>query len=206
MMSLPWRLGTTLETIPANAPYIFADPERVAAWHDELAGDASLKVGIAWQGNPHAPYDRERSIPLAHFEPLARVPGVRLFSLQKGPGVEQLAAATDLNIVDFGDRLDATGGAFMDTAAIIENLDLVITSDTALRTWPEPWARTSGWRYKPCPTGAGCSSAKTAPGIRRCDCSANAAAATGPKCLRGLRNSCGCGWNPHAARSRVARR
>ncbi len=112
-------------------PYIFADPERVAAWHDELAGDASFKVGIAWQGNPHAPYDRERSIPLAHFEPLARVPGVRLFSLQKGPGVEQLAAATDLNIVDFGDRLDATGGAFMDTAAIIENLDLVITSDTA---------------------------------------------------------------------------
>ncbi len=132
MMSLPWRLGTTLDTIPADVPYLFADPQRAAAWRGELAGDAAFKVGIAWQGNPQAPYDGERSIPLTEFEPLAHVPGVRLYSLQKGPGVEQLAAAAAWNVADFGDRLDAAGGAFMDTAAIVENLDLVITSDTAL--------------------------------------------------------------------------
>jgi hypothetical protein len=57
---------------------------------------------------------------------------VRLFSLQKGPGAEQLeAVAQSWSVVDFGDQLDAAGGAFLDTAAIMQHLDLVITSDTA---------------------------------------------------------------------------
>jgi tetratricopeptide (TPR) repeat protein len=130
LMSMPFRMQTRLDTIPADVPYIFADPERIGAWREKLAGFKTFNVGIAWQGNPNCPGDRQRSIPLAHFAPLARVPGVRLFSLQKGSGVEQLAAVAE-SVVDFGDDLDASGGAFLDTAAIISHLDLVITSDTA---------------------------------------------------------------------------
>ncbi len=133
MMSMPQRMQTTLETIPAGGPYIFADPERTATWRDDVVEQGQFRVGIAWQGNPHAPLDRERSIPLQQFEPLARIPGVRLFSLQKGAGSEQLSAvADDWGVVDFGERLDATCGAFMDTAAVMQHLDLAITSDTAM--------------------------------------------------------------------------
>jgi Flp pilus assembly protein TadD len=133
MMSLPHRFGTTLATIPRSVPYLFADEARVEAWRGDLAAHEGFKVGIAWQGNPLAPLDRERSMPLACFEPLATTPGVRLFSLQKGDGADQLRGVADAwPIVDFGERLDAGGGAFMDTAAIMRNLDLVVTSDTAI--------------------------------------------------------------------------
>ena len=136
MLSLPYFFGTTLETIPAEIPYVLADPDRVAAWRDpvrDLAGGQPVfKVGIAWQGNRRCPGDATRSIPLAALAPLAQVGGVRLISLQKGPGVEQLnEVPQSWSIVDFGDELDASGGAFMDTAAIMSHLDLVITSDTA---------------------------------------------------------------------------
>lgn len=133
LLSMPHRMRTTLETIPAGVPYIFADDARVEAWRDEIRAYDKLRVGIAWQGNPQAPYDSERSVPLAEFAPLAALAGVQLFSLQKGEGSEQLdAVAREWNIVDFGARLDATGGAFMDTAAIMQHLDLVITSDTSM--------------------------------------------------------------------------
>jgi len=132
LLSMPHRMRTTLESIPASIPYIFVDEMRVEAWREEIRSYHKLRVGIAWQGNPHAPYDAERSIPLKHFAPLAALPGVQLFSLQKGEGSEQLAACGEWNIVDFGERLDASGGAFMDTAAIMQHLDLVITSDTSM--------------------------------------------------------------------------
>jgi tetratricopeptide (TPR) repeat protein len=132
MMSLPHRMQTKLESIPVNIPYVFAEPRLVAAWQQRLAEWEGFKVGIVWQGNPQFPDDRRRSIPLAHFGPLVNVPGVRLFNLQKGPGVEQLQDLSDpSSIVDFGDEVDQSAGAFMDTAAIMKNLDLVITSDTA---------------------------------------------------------------------------
>jgi hypothetical protein len=131
-MSMPHRIGTRSDTIPAGVPYLFAEEKRLAQWRERLAGYREFKVGIAWQGNPLCPGDRERSIPLLEFEPVARISGVRLFSLQKGPGTEQLAAVVeDWPLVDFGNELDAAGGAFMDTAAIMSELDLVITSDTA---------------------------------------------------------------------------
>ena len=132
MLSVPYRLQTTLETIPAKIPYVFADPQLVAAWQPRLAAADGLKVGIVWQGNPDCPGDRSRSIPLARFAPLARVPGVRLVNLQKGAGLEQLREfAEPWSVIDFGDAVDQSAGAFMDTAAIMKNLDLVITSDTA---------------------------------------------------------------------------
>ncbi|MGH7227389.1 MAG: tetratricopeptide repeat protein, partial [Gemmataceae bacterium] len=90
-----------------------------------------FKVGIAWQGSASYHHDRCRSIPLAEFAPLADLPGVTLVSLQKGFGSEQVAALGGrFSVVELGPRLDESA-AFVDTAAVMKNLDLVITSDTA---------------------------------------------------------------------------
>ncbi len=130
MMSVPLRLGTTLANIPAEVPYILPDPVLVEAWRQKLATHSGFKIGIVWQGSKIG--DLGRSMSLAHFAPLAAVPGVCLVNLQKGHGVEQLPAfAATHPIVDFGETVDSTAGAFMDTAAIMRNLDLVITADTA---------------------------------------------------------------------------
>jgi tetratricopeptide (TPR) repeat protein len=133
LMSLPEILGTTLATIPAEVPYLFADEALVETWRQRLAGHEGFKVGIGWQGNPKYVADRLRSIPLGHFAPLSRLPGVTLFSLQKGAGAEQIAeVASDCPVVDFGPDFDGRGGTFMDTAAVMRSLDLVVTSDTAV--------------------------------------------------------------------------
>jgi Flp pilus assembly protein TadD len=133
LLSLPLLFGTTLATVPADIPYLFADETLVASWRRELAALPGFKVGIAWQGSTGYGGDRERSTRLAYFEPLARLPGVRLLSLQKGYGSEQLAeAAGRFPVEDLGNRLDETSGAFMDTAAVMKCLDLVITVDTSL--------------------------------------------------------------------------
>ncbi len=152
LMSLPRLFSTTLETIPARVPYLAADPELAARWAEELGRHAGLKVGIAWQGNPDHKKDRHRSFELERFEALARIPGVRLFSLQKGAGSEQVSKlAGRFAVTDLGGRLSD----FMDTAAVLPNLDLVITPDTSLAhlagslgvpTWVAlPFA--SDWRW-----------------------------------------------------------
>jgi hypothetical protein len=134
LMSLPRVFGTTLASVPAAVPYVFAEPSRVDAWRQRLASLATgFRVGIAWQGNRDYSTDTLRSAPLRFFGPLARVPGVRLISLQKGPGVEQLdAAARLMPIVPLGPEVDTTAGGFMDTAAIMKNLDLIVSTDTSL--------------------------------------------------------------------------
>jgi tetratricopeptide (TPR) repeat protein len=92
-----------------------------------------FRVGIAWQGNPGRPDDAHRSIPLSYFARLSRVPGVHFVSLQKGPGTEQLSAlANGFAMLDLSSRLDETAGPFMDTAAVMKNVDLVIAADTAV--------------------------------------------------------------------------
>jgi FkbM family methyltransferase len=133
LLSLPGLFGTDLSSIPAEIPYLAADPALVEQWRRELAGVPGFKVGIVWQGSPKHRTGWHRNIPLTHFAALARLPGVRLYSLQKGAGVEQLAEiAGQFEVVDFGDRLDEAHGAFMDSAALMKNLDLVVTLDTSL--------------------------------------------------------------------------
>jgi Flp pilus assembly protein TadD len=133
MMSLPGLFGTTPESIPADIPYLAAKPELVGQWRATLGSQDGFRVGIAWQGNRDQTEDRYRSFPLTCFEPLARVPGVRLFSLQKGFGSEQLDLP-DLAfpVIDLGRWLDERTGAFVETAAVLVNLDLLVTADTAL--------------------------------------------------------------------------
>ena len=121
----------TASTIPAEVPYLWADPGLTDQWRRELAAIDGFKIGIVWQGSRDYPSDRWRSIPLAQFAPLASLPGVRLISLQKGFGSEQIAAV-DFPVLDLAARLDEAAGPFMDTAAVIRNLDLVVTVDTAI--------------------------------------------------------------------------
>jgi tetratricopeptide (TPR) repeat protein len=129
--SVPYRLGLTLESIPGAVPYLAAEPALVADAERRIRRKGTFNVGIAWQGNPVFPQDCHRSMPLRHFAPLAAVPGVRLFSLQKGFGAEQLADAP-FPVEDLGAALDTAGSAFTDTAAAVVALDLVIVSDSAV--------------------------------------------------------------------------
>jgi tetratricopeptide (TPR) repeat protein len=133
LLSLPGLFRTTLADIPASVPYLYPDPGLVEHWRRQLSTITAFKVGIVWQGNPKHKLDRQRSIPLRHFEALARIPGVQLFSLQKGAGTEQIEVLQGrFSLIDLGSRLDQTSGAFMDTAAVMHSLDLVVTSDTAI--------------------------------------------------------------------------
>jgi tetratricopeptide (TPR) repeat protein len=131
LLSAPAAFHTDAATIPAKIPYLAADPALTAHWRRELAELPGIKIGIAWQGARDYHADPWRSIPLAQFAPLARLPGVRLVSLQKGFGSEQIATV-DFPVVDLSGRLDEAAGPFMDTAAVIAGLDLVVGPDTAI--------------------------------------------------------------------------
>jgi tetratricopeptide (TPR) repeat protein len=130
LLDLPGVFGTTLETIPASVPYLSADPLRKEMWSGILAADPPGKrVGMVWSGNPQHGNDKNRSIPLKAFEPLADLAGATFFSLQKGPAAGQLADSTlSLELVDHSARLTD----FSETAALIANLDLIITVDTSM--------------------------------------------------------------------------
>jgi tetratricopeptide (TPR) repeat protein len=133
LLSLPGILQTSLDNVPATVPYLFPPPALVDQWREELGRLGGLKVGIGWQGRTSYAGDCWRSIPLRCFAPLAEMTGVRLVSLQKKAGRDQLAEVADhFRIVDFADRMDEAAGPFMDTAALMTQLDLVITSDTAV--------------------------------------------------------------------------
>jgi tetratricopeptide (TPR) repeat protein len=136
LLSLPLAFDTALETIPAEVPYLSAHPERIARWAGRLAGLAGLKIGIAWQGNPSVErlvWARGRSIPLAALGPLAELPGVNLVSLQKGAGAEQLLQVPFRHrVLDLGPEFDGGPDAFLDAAAVMSSLDLVVSSDTSI--------------------------------------------------------------------------
>jgi len=136
LLSLPLAFKTRLDTIPACVPYLAAEPRRVSSWMQRLAALPGLKVGLAWQGNLAVEkliWARGRSIPLAALEPLARLPGVSVVSLQKGPGLEQLRNVPFAErIIDLSADLDCGPDAFLDTAGVMASLDLVISSDTSV--------------------------------------------------------------------------
>lgn len=130
LMSLPRLFGTTPESVPAQVPYLSAEPARVGRWRERLAGVTGFRVGVVWQGNPRFEKDRWRSFPLRLLAPLAGVPGVRLVSLQKGPGEEQLGALGGAFAIERLEGLDE-GAPFLDTAAAMKCLDLVVAADTS---------------------------------------------------------------------------
>ncbi|GAB7521465.1 tetratricopeptide repeat protein [Paraburkholderia sp. 2C] len=137
LLSLPFAFQTDLANIPCTTPYLFADRAAAQRWRERLASDAhAFKVGVVWAGGnrPHVPelrrYDARRSVTLDMLRPILGVPQVRFYSLQKGPSAQQLREAPELaeRIVDHTDEFTD----FADTAAFVDNLDLVITVDTAV--------------------------------------------------------------------------
>jgi tetratricopeptide (TPR) repeat protein len=127
LMSLPLALGLRADAIAADTPYLSPEPARVAKWA-RVIGEKGFKIGISWQGARGGV--TSRAMPLSCFAGLFRLPGVRLISLQKGFGSEQIAAlpAVETLSADF----DSGPGAFLDAAAVMQSLDLVITLDSAL--------------------------------------------------------------------------
>jgi tetratricopeptide (TPR) repeat protein len=135
LMDLPAALGTTLTTIPADIPYLAANPGEAAQWAERLADHPGRKVGLVWAGDTHAgraagaAVDRRRSLRLDQFAPLAKIAGPTFFSLQKGePAAQATHPPEGMQLVD----LTADLHDFSDTAALIANLDLVIAVDTAV--------------------------------------------------------------------------
>ncbi|WP_448205931.1 tetratricopeptide repeat protein [Azospirillum sp. sgz302134] len=127
LLSLPRALGTTLDRVPATVPYLSTDPARVAHWKERLGQGPEPRVGLVWAGNPQFPGDRQRSPRLEGLRAALDVPGVRFFGLQKGPGREDLERVPlPASFTDLGPEIRD----FADTAAIMENLDLVISSCT----------------------------------------------------------------------------
>jgi len=143
LLSLPRAFSTDLGKIPRTVPYLHANAAEAALWRERIAGPGSsispsgsdrpsgpdLKVGLVWAGNPAHTNDRNRSLKLASLAPLAEVPGVRFFSLQKGPATaEAKAVLASFDWIDAAEDLKD----FADTAALLANLDLVIAADTAV--------------------------------------------------------------------------
>ncbi len=130
LMSLPRIFSTTLHTVPADVPYLHADPAKVSRWRAALADVTALKVGVAWAGNIRHKGDRQRSLSAEAVLPRLVMPGVQLYSLQKEPRPEDapaLAALRD-DVVDLAPALSD----FDDTAAAAAALDLVIAVDTSV--------------------------------------------------------------------------
>jgi hypothetical protein len=130
LMSLPHVFGTTVQTIPAPIPYLFADPALAAQWAARMRGD-KVKVGLVWAANVRkaqlrfSGIDGRRCVPLAALLPPLAGPGVAFYSLQKGDAASE-AKGTDVR--DFMDEI----ADFAGTAAVVENLDLVISVDTSV--------------------------------------------------------------------------
>lgn len=135
LLSLPMIFKTTLETIPAEVPYLSAPQDLMNAWAERLRPYTNLKVGLVWAGNPrkfhaesHA-IDRRRSMTLEQFAPLANIPNVTLFSLQKGEPAQQAKNPPHgMTLIDFMDEIDDFAG----TAALIANIDLIVSVDTSV--------------------------------------------------------------------------
>jgi hypothetical protein len=132
LSSLPFLLGTTLETIPGIVPYLTVDPARGEAWKARLDAQTPRglpRVGIAWDGNPAHPGDRWRSTRLAAWRSLLDVPGVSFISLQnRASRQDRASVAAGRRLIDFADGRDD----FAETAALVQAVDLVVSVDTSI--------------------------------------------------------------------------
>ncbi|MEM1271709.1 MAG: tetratricopeptide repeat-containing glycosyltransferase family protein [Bacteroidota bacterium] len=127
--SLPAVFATNVDTVPDRTPYLFAEADRTARWRNLLAGTPGLKVGLNWEGNRNNVAGRPRAVPLKTLNPLGSVPGARFFSIQIEHGRDQLGDWTaPAPLTDLGRFVKS----YDDTAALMVNLDLIITNDTSV--------------------------------------------------------------------------
>ncbi len=126
LQSLPHVLGLTAENVPNKVPYLSAPVDAARRWADRLAGEAKRRVGLVWSGMKHAGRDaRSRTIDV--FAPLAEVPGVKFFSLQVGEASRQ-TPPKGMDWADYSAELID----FAETAALVQNLDLIVSVDTSI--------------------------------------------------------------------------
>ncbi|MCX5922290.1 MAG: tetratricopeptide repeat protein [Candidatus Dependentiae bacterium] len=137
LMSLPAIFNSDEVTIPKNIPYLYPDPALVEQWGNFFQTNTHFKIGICWQADvfndSSRPRVARRGMSLTHFYLLAQMPNISLYSLQQKDGTEQIQhmpAPCTLNVFD--EQFDNAHGAFMDSAAVMKHLDLVITVDTAI--------------------------------------------------------------------------
>jgi tetratricopeptide (TPR) repeat protein len=132
LLSVPRLLRTRVETVPRLIPYLTPDPNLVAYWQTRLAAYSGLRIGINWRGRPGTGAWRLRDLELSALTQWAEIPNIHWISLQFGDlAVEEQQAAQQMNLITFPD-LDRNHGAYMDSAAIMQQLDLVISSDTSV--------------------------------------------------------------------------
>jgi ADP-heptose:LPS heptosyltransferase len=129
-MRVPAVLGHNFSDFPVVGPYLTADAQLTQHWKHRLAQYPARKIGIHWRVGHQQGIGAHRSIPLAEFVKLTILPNVQLISLQKGPAADE--ATSFPNIINLGPQLDENTGAFIETAAVLKNLDLLITCDTAI--------------------------------------------------------------------------
>ncbi len=128
LLSLPARFGTTLDTVPADIPYLRADPNLIKEWRERLP-KRPRRIGLVWAGNPNHPNDANRSIALAKLQPLLSLPDIAWVSLQVADGRDQLGGLPQkLRPTDMAGHIRD----FADTAAIIDQLDMLISVDTSV--------------------------------------------------------------------------
>jgi tetratricopeptide (TPR) repeat protein len=129
LLSLPLLFDTTLETIPTGLPYMNADTLSCESWKVKVQHDNSgQKIGLVWAGNLTNTKGRYRSCPLETFSPLARIDDITFYSLQKGEASEKAKyPPKGMKLVDYTEEIHD----FSDTAALMQNLDLIISVDTA---------------------------------------------------------------------------
>jgi tetratricopeptide (TPR) repeat protein len=128
LLSLPLAFATDLNTIPSKIPYVEPDPAHVERWEERLRGN-SLRIGLAWGGNPNYPHELWRSIPLELLAPLTHLEGTTFYSLQLGAPARQVKQlGPRVHLIDLQDEQKD----FADTAAIVAHLDLVISIDTSV--------------------------------------------------------------------------
>ena len=129
LMSLPGHYKVKLNEVSPKMPYIYSDPARQSKWHHYFKGETRLKIGIVWAGSPTHQDDRNRSCSLADFLPLLKLEGIAWYSLQKGEAVSEIdLLPSDVNLHSIGNELQD----FSDTAAVINDLDILISVDTSV--------------------------------------------------------------------------
>ena len=132
LMSMPFLFGTNLKNIP-NFSYILPEKKLVDKWRDKLKEKKGFKIGLFWQGNTESSGSKKRAIKLNDLETLLELKKIDFISLQKGDGHEQIKKTKfSKHMSDNNNIIDVGEDAFIDSAAIIKNLDLIISSDTSI--------------------------------------------------------------------------
>lgn len=137
LMSVPGVIKMKPETIPADIPYLKADEQLVKTWKERLAADKNFKIGICWKVDPQHEATKSplslRSVPLSTFGQLADIPGVSFYSLQKTHETQDFKDnPSSFYVHTFNPNFDEANGRFMDTVAVIQNLDMIISVDTVV--------------------------------------------------------------------------